>query len=104
MTTNLTAKSAVHINAPRARVREALTRPEQIKQWFFGVDTFTDWRVGSPRVHKGTYQGKLYEDHGNILEINPPELLVHSHWSGQSGLPDRPENYQQVTWALVEQE
>ncbi len=103
MTSNLSAKSAVHINAPRARVWEALTRPEQIKQWFLGVDTFTDWKAGSPLVHKGTYQGKPYEDKGNILEINPPALLEHSHWSAGSGLPDRPENYQQVTWALVEQ-
>jgi activator of HSP90 ATPase len=27
---------------------------------------------------------------------------VHTHWSDLSGLPDRPENYQEVTWALEE--
>jgi Activator of Hsp90 ATPase homolog 1-like protein len=27
-------------------------------------------------------------------------LLVHTHWSEVSGVPDTPENYQKVTWAL----
>ena len=39
-------------------------------------------------------------DKGEILRIEPPTLLVHTHWSDVSGLPDAPENYQEVTWAL----
>ena len=27
-------------------------------------------------------------------------MLVHTHWSDLSGKPDRPENYQEVTWSL----
>jgi uncharacterized protein YndB with AHSA1/START domain len=103
MATTLTSKSAIHINAPRTKVWEALTRPELIKQWFFGVDTVSDWKVGSPLVHTGSYQGKPYEDKGNILEITPPEVLTSSHWSKGSGLPDEPDNYQHVTFALAEQ-
>ena len=30
--------------------------------------------------------------------------LVHTHWSDVSGLPDAPENYQEVTWALSERD
>jgi uncharacterized protein YndB with AHSA1/START domain len=103
MTTNFSAKSAIHINAPRARVWAALTTPAEIKQWFFGVDTVTDWRVGSPIVHTGVWQGKPYEDKGDIIRFTPPEVLEHSHWSSLSSLPDKPENYQHVTWALAEQ-
>ena len=104
MASDLSSKNAIHIHAPRARVWEAITTPSQIKQWFFGVDTRTDWKVGSPLVHTGVWQGKPYEDKGNILEITPREVLVHSHWSAGSGLPDRPENYQHVTWALADQD
>jgi hypothetical protein len=32
--------------------------------------------------------------------MDPGRLLVHTHWSPVSGLPDRPENHQEVTWAL----
>jgi uncharacterized protein YndB with AHSA1/START domain len=101
---DLGATSSVTINLAAEKVWEALTTPELIKQWFFGVDTETDWKVGSPLVHKGEWQGKPYEDKGEILGIEPPKLLVHSHWSGVSGLPDSPQNYQEVTWALSERD
>jgi uncharacterized protein YndB with AHSA1/START domain len=39
-------------------------------------------------------------DKGEILKIEPPVLLVHTHWSEVSGMPDAPENYQEVTWEL----
>lgn len=104
MGNELRTEESISINAPIHQVWEALTTPELIKRWFFGVDTETDWRVGSPIVHKGEYQGKPYEDKGTILQIEPPRLLVHSHWSPASGIPDAPENYQEVSWGLSEGE
>ena len=97
-------EASVTIDAPIARVWEALTTPELISSWFFGVDTETDWAEGSPIVHRGEYQGKPYEDKGTIVSVEPPRRLVHTHWSPVSGLPDSPENYQEVTWRLSEDE
>lgn len=94
------ATNSITIKAPVERVWEALTTPELIKQWFFGVDTTSDWKVGSSIVHRGEWEGKPYEDKGEILRTEPPKLLVHTHWSAFSGLPDRPENYQTVTYEL----
>lgn len=102
MREDLTTEESITIDAPIASVWEALTTPETIKRWFFGVDTETDWKVGSPIVHRGEYQGKPYEDKGEILEIDPPRRLVHSHWSPVSGLPDSPDHYERVTWELSE--
>lgn len=99
---DLRTEQSITISASVAKVWEALTTPELIKQWFLSVDTETDWKVGSPIVHKGEYQGRPYEDKGNILEIEPPKLLVHSHWSPVSELPDDPENYERVSWELTE--
>jgi len=98
----LSTKSSITINAPAAKVWQALTTPKLIKQWFFGVDTLTDWKVNSPIIHKGVWQGKPYEDKGIIVKFDPPTLLAHTHWSAFSGLPDRAENYQTVTWELSE--
>jgi uncharacterized protein YndB with AHSA1/START domain len=102
MREELHLEDSVTIDAPIGKVWEALTTPELIKRWFLGVDTETDWRVGSPIVHRGEYLGKPYEDRGEILEIEPPRRLVHSHWSPVSGLPDLPENHQRVSWELSE--
>jgi uncharacterized protein YndB with AHSA1/START domain len=104
MMSDLTVSNSTTIEAPIEEVWKALTTPDLIKEWFFGVDTETDWNVGSPLVHRGEYQGKPYEDKGEIVQFDPPKRLVHTHWSDLSGKPDSPEHYQEVTWALSERD
>jgi uncharacterized protein YndB with AHSA1/START domain len=101
---DLSTSLSTTIRAPVQDVWRALTTPEVIKQWFFGVDTETDWTPGSPIVHRGEWQGKPYVDKGEIVRFEPPELLVHTHWSALSGTPDSPEHYQEVSWALAERD
>ena len=100
--TDLRAGKSISIDAPIHEVWKAITTPELIKRWFFGVETETDWKPGSTLIHRGEWQGKPYEDRGTILKIEPPTLLVHDHWSEVSGLPDEPGNYQEVSWVLSE--
>jgi uncharacterized protein YndB with AHSA1/START domain len=100
--TDLSLTSSITIHAPIEDVWRAVTTPALIKQWFFGVDTETDWNVGSPLVHRGEFGGKPYEDRGEILQFDPPKLLVHTHWSDLSGKPDSPEHHQEVSWALAQ--
>ena len=99
---DLGTTASVTIGAAIEDVWKALTTPALIKRWFFGVDTETDWQVGSPLVHRGEWQGKPYEDKGTILAFDRPTTLAHTHWSPASGEPDRPEHYQEVTWLLAE--
>ena len=68
----------------------------------FVTDVISDWKVGSPIVYKGDWQGKPFEDKGQILEFEPEELLVSTHWSPLSGVPDLPEYYHTVTYRLSE--
>lgn len=79
-----------------------MPQKEQIKQWFFGVETEADWRVGGELVHRGEYHGKPYIDKGTVLGFDPPRRMVHTHWSDVSGKPDTPDNYQNVAWDLTE--
>ena len=102
--TDLELTTSVTIEAPIEQVWKAITDPGLIKQWFFGVDTETDWRVGGPLVHRGEYQGTPYEDKGTVLTFEPPRLLRHTHWSSASGLPDADEHYQTVSCSLSEVE
>jgi uncharacterized protein YndB with AHSA1/START domain len=55
--TDLSTSISTGIKAPATEVWDALTTPEVIKQWFFGIDTKTDWTPGSPIVHRGERQG-----------------------------------------------
>ncbi len=94
------AKATTTINVPVSRVWDALTQPNLIKQYLFGTDVTTDWRVGSPITYEGIWEGKAYKDKGKVLQVEPGKLLVSTFWSALSGLPDVPENYQTVRYDL----
>ena len=100
MNTNHIAKQSVTINAPAAKVWEALVNPAMIKQYLFGTEVQTDWKVGSPIIYKGTWEGKDYLDKGTIIDLVPGKLLLTTFWSSLSGLPDAPENYKSITYEL----
>ncbi len=100
MDKKLIAKATVTIAMPTKKVWDALVNPATIKQYFFGTTVVSDWRVGSPIVWKGEWQGKSYEDKGSILQYEPGRTIQYSHFSPLSGLPDKPENYHNVTIEL----
>ncbi len=95
------ATASVTVDAPREQVWDALTDPETIKKYYFGTDVTTDWRPGSPITWTGEYEGRRYEDHGEILEVDPPRLLRHTHFSPLGGKPDVPENHHTLTYTLT---
>ncbi|MBV9986905.1 MAG: SRPBCC domain-containing protein [Chitinophagaceae bacterium] len=102
MKNHITGHASIIIDAPKEKVWEALTRPELIKQYFFGTDTHTDWKPGSPIRFTGEWQGKKYEDKGTVLSADTNRLLRYEYWSSMSGIEDLPENYVIVTYELEE--
>ena len=94
------ARTSVRIEAPRSRVWDALTKPDQVKQYMHGTDMSTDWRVGSPIKWRGEWKGRPYEDKGTVLTVEPERALRYTHWSPMGGSEDRPENYHTVTYVL----
>ena len=100
MDKGLVAQAQVSIEAPPKRVWEALTIPSMIKKYFFDSDIVTNWKVGSPILYRGEWEGKAYEDRGTALEIEPERSLVVTHWSPLSGSADSPENYHIVRYEL----
>jgi len=94
------ASVSMVIDAPPSKVWDALTKPELVKQYFFGTSVTTDWKVGSPITYTGEWEGTKYEDKGIVLEVVPEKRLVSTYWSAFSGLPDSPEHYQTVRYEL----
>jgi uncharacterized protein YndB with AHSA1/START domain len=94
--------SRVHttINAPPATVWKALMTPASFKQFFYGSDVETDWRVGSPIRFRGEWNGKKYEDKGSVKTVDVNKRLAFTHWSPLSKMADVPENYHVVSFDL----
>lgn len=100
MTQSYIATAEIDVAAPPSDVWKALTDPELIAKYFFGSQVKTDWQPGSPIVWKGEYEGKSYEDKGEILDVEPNRRLRVTHFSPMAGLPDKPENYHTLTYEL----
>ena len=100
----LIVKNSININAPISKVWDALTNPEQTKKYMFGCETVSDWKVGSPLLWKGSYDGKeMVFVKGIILEIQPNRILKYTVFDPNASYPDIPENHLNVTYELTEQ-
>lgn len=100
MKSDISVKVRTVINTSVANVWEALTKPEIIKEYFFGTNTITDWKVGGPIIFKGEWQGKTYEDKGTVLRFETNKMIQYKYWSSMSGIKDKPENYVTITYFL----
>jgi uncharacterized protein YndB with AHSA1/START domain len=88
------------IHAPIEKVWDALTNPETVKQYFFGSQLITTWKVNTPIVFKGDWQGTAYEDKGTVLKFELNKMLEYDYRSSWSDLEDRPKNYQIITYRV----
>jgi uncharacterized protein YndB with AHSA1/START domain len=96
------ATAETDIRAPRSKVWRALTDPDEIQKYMFGSKVETDWKPGSRITWRGEYEGRRYEDKGEILEVDPERKLKLTHFSALSGDEDVPENYHTLVYELEE--
>lgn len=96
--------SQVLINAPANKVWEALTEPSLVKQWQYGSDVITDWKIGSSIKFHSEYNGVVYEQWGSILEFIPQKYIKYSLFAPHPGLEDKPENYFNMAYQLETQD
>lgn len=99
MATNI---SSIIIKAPAQKVWDALTKPELVKQWQYGSELLTDWKVGSSITFKSEWEGKGFEQWGKILEVIPMQIIKYSLFAPRPDLEDKPENYFVMSYVLHE--
>lgn len=90
----------ITIHREPAAVWAALTDPEKVKQYFFGTQLTSDWKIGGPITYTGSWEGTPYEDKGTVLKFEKEKVMQHDYWSSFSGKADAPENYQVITYRL----
>ena len=98
-----TAKADTLVEASVNRVWTALTDPKDVKEYLFGTNLKTDWKVGSPVTFEGEYDGHEYKDKGEVKVYDEPSELAYTYWSSMSGKDDQPSNYGMVTFKLTEE-
>ena len=101
---DLTVSKSIVINAEPSKVWSALTNPEIIKEYLFGTETITDWKVGSDIIFQGEYQGQNYRDHGVIAANTLNKILSYTYWTAFAGLEDLQDNYSLMIYSLWEKD
>lgn len=100
----LVAQTSINIQAPVNKVWQALTDPKLIKQYLFGTNAVSDWKEGSSITYSGEWEGKSYQDKGEIVKIIPEKLLHTTYLSSMSNKEDKPENYANVIYEIEPQD
>lgn len=102
---NFVARAEVDVSAPRREVWRVLTSSGSHPEILMGAEVVSDWRLGSQIVWRGEWQGRAFEDHGRVIELDDrdePWRIVLTHFSPLSGQPDLPENYHTLHFELEE--
>lgn len=100
MATNI---STILLNAPTEKVWNALTQPELVKQWQYGSDLITDWKVNSEIRFRNEWESQIFEQWGKVLEVIPNQKIRYSLFFPRPGLEDKPENYFIMSYVLSEE-
>ncbi len=101
----LVVENSISMYAPIETVWDVLTNPEQTKKYMFGCETVSDWKLGSPLLWRGSYEGQdMVFVKGHIIAIQPPTLLTYTVIDPNADMPDIPDNYLNVTYELSAQD
>ncbi len=100
MANYLVAEAEKLIHADVSAVWDALLNPEKIKQYLYGFEAISDWKVGSPITFRGEMDGQVFEDKAIIRFMEPRTKFGYSYWSLYFGTEDKLENYVDFTFFL----
>lgn len=99
----LSVISKITINAPAAKVWDALVNPEMTKKYMFGCEALSDWKIGSALLWQANYEGNdTVFVKGFIVAITRGKQLKYTVIDPFATYPDIPENYLNVTYDLKE--
>jgi uncharacterized protein YndB with AHSA1/START domain len=95
--------STIVLDAPIEKVWNALTQPDLVKQWQYGSDLITDWKVDNEIRFRNEWEGQVFEQWGTVLEIIPNQKIKYSLFFPRPELEDKPGNYFIMSYILSEE-
>jgi len=86
-----------YIRTTPERLWSALTTPEFMRQYWFGMHIDTDWKPGSP--WRLAFQDGRTADDGKVVDVDPPKRLA-LEWRNQWNPELTAEGYARCTMEL----
>ena len=103
MRPSLIIKKNVLFQASTDQVWDLLTNPTLTKQYMFGCEVLSDWRVGSTVNWEGqTEIGQpITYVTGKVTEVIIGEKVAFTMFDPNAGFADIPENYAHLTYQIA---
>ncbi|OJJ15657.1 hypothetical protein BKI52_37880 [marine bacterium AO1-C] len=97
-------KETVSFQADKAQVWDLLTNPAKTRQYMFGSEVISDWKVGDLIEWRGKTEtgDDITFVKGEILAFEAGTSVTQTMFDPHMGLEDVPENYAKLTYALAE--
>lgn len=94
----------VQFSVPKEKVWDLLTNPAMTKEYMFGCEVISDWKVGNPILWKGQTEGgkEIIYVKGSIIEFKQGRRVTFTMFDPNMKLDDIPENYLNLTYELEE--
>jgi hypothetical protein len=89
------------VRGPAGKAWDILVNPVKVGALFWDCTVEGDFKVGSPIVWKGMWDGKPFEDSGTIKKREENALLQFTHWTPTSGTPDDEAHRHLLTFRLA---
>ncbi|HPI20050.1 MAG TPA: SRPBCC domain-containing protein [Candidatus Kapabacteria bacterium] len=103
MENSIFIKNSIQIDAPAAKVWDALINPDKTKLYMFGCEAISDWKLGSDLNWKCIVNGKaMVVVIGKVVSFEPMKRLIYTVFDPNSNMENIPENYLTVTYLLEE--
>lgn len=102
MNKTMIIKEEIDFYFSKKQVWNLLTNPEITKQYMYGCEVLSEWKVGSPIIWKGITEdgAEVIYVKGEIIEIEKEKKVTFTMFDPNKGMEDKLENYVNLTYEL----
>ena len=98
----LFTRYTIDIAATPQAVWAMLTDPKLTKEYMFGCEAISDWKVGSTLLWRGELEGQpMVFVTGRVVTFEPHSLLAYTTFDPNGALADVPSNHLTMTCRLT---
>lgn len=99
-------KEDVLFKSGAKKVWNLLTSPEMTKQYMFGCEVLSDWKIGNQILWNGKTENgeEITYVKGEVIAFEDGKKATLTMFDPNMGLPDIPRNYINLTYEVIPQE
>lgn len=103
MSKSMIIKEEVFFKANPSKVWNLLINPEMTKQYMFGCEVLSDWKIGNQILWNGKTENgeEITYVKGKVVEYEQGKKVTSTMFDPNLGIPDVPRNYVNLTYEVI---